>query len=60
MNRQNIGESDATCWLELIKLMDETCLKLAQKLNLLEGENRKLESLLKVKAVAARNEKPDS
>jgi len=60
MNRQNVGEKDTTCWMELMELMDGTCLKLAQKLNLLERENQKLENLLKVRVVADRKEKQDS
>ena len=60
MNRQNAGEKDTTCWMELMELMDGTCLKLAQKLNLLERENQKLENLLKVRVVADRKEKQDS
>ena len=60
MNGQDIGESDRTCWMELMKLMDETCQQLTQKLDFLEGENQKQENLLKVKAVAARHEKLDS
>ena len=60
MNRQNVGEKDTTCWMELMELMDGTCLKLAQKLNLLERENQKLENLLKVRVVADHQDKQHS
>ena len=60
MNRQNAGEKDTTCWMEVMELMDETCLQLAQKLNLLERENQRLENLLKIRVVADRKEKQNS
>jgi len=60
MNRQNVGEKDTTCLMEMMELMNKTCLQLAQKLNLLERENQKLENLLRVRVVADQKEKQDS
>jgi len=60
MNRQKVGESETTCCMELVELMDETCLKLVEKLNLLEKENQKLANLLKVQGVFEGKGKLDS